>query len=85
MNHYAHQKTAIVNNTIHAYSETPNANSKNDLLIRTLERKINPLESGMVQFSYCSMETTNCMLGLHCTCLKQKAFEDEVGFIEIKP
>ena len=56
-----------------------------DLLIRTLERKINPLECGMVQFSYCSMNTTNCLLGPHCTCLKQKASEAGGGFIEIKP
>ncbi|NII27076.1 hypothetical protein HB364_18450 [Pseudoflavitalea sp. X16] len=55
-----------------------------DLLIWTLERKINPLESGMVQFSYCSMDPANCLLGLHCTCLKRKASEDGGSFIEIK-
>src|SRR5687768_6965515 len=46
-----------------------------DLLIRTLERKINSLEGGMVQFSYCSMAPANCLLGQHCTCLTQKASE----------
>ena len=56
-----------------------------DLLIRTLERKINPLESGMVQFSFCSMQPANCLLGQHCTCLKQKASEGGGGFIVIKP
>jgi hypothetical protein len=55
-----------------------------DLLIRTLERKINPLESGMVQFSYCNMNPSNCLLGLHCTCLTRKASEGG-GFIKIKP
>lgn len=54
-----------------------------NLLIRTLQRKINPLESGMVQFSYCSMNPDNCLLAQHCTCLKQKASEGG-GFIEIK-
>lgn len=51
-----------------------------DLLIRTLERKINPLESGMVQFSYCSMNPNHCLLGHHCTCLTRKASEG-VGFM----
>jgi hypothetical protein len=61
------------------------ANLVYDLLIRTLERKINPLESGVVQFSYCSMNSANCLLGQHCTCLTQKASEGGGGFIEIKP
>src|SRR4051812_33597121 len=60
------------------------ANLVYDLLIRTLERKINPMESGVVQFSYCSMDSTNCLLGLHCTCLTQKASEEGGCFIEFK-
>ena len=54
------------------------------LLIRTLERKINPMGSGMVQFSYCRMDPSNCLLGQHCTCLKQKPSEDGGSFIEIR-
>jgi hypothetical protein len=61
------------------------ANLVYDLLIRTLERKINPLDSGLVQFSYCSMNPSNCLLGQHCTCLTQKASGSGGGFIEIKP
>jgi len=61
------------------------ANLVYDLLIRTLERKINPMESGVVQFSYCNMDSANCLLGQHCTCLTQKASEGGGGFIEIKP
>jgi hypothetical protein len=42
------------------------------LLIRMLNRKFNPQNSGMVQFAYCAMNPTNCLLEKHCTCLKQK-------------
>ena len=55
-----------------------------NLLIRTLERKINPLESGLVEFGYCSRYPANCLLGQHCTCLKQKPPEGMGGFIEMK-
>jgi len=55
-----------------------------DLLIRTLERKINPLQPGMVQFNYCTIDPATCSLGHHCTCLKQKPSEGIGSFIEIK-
>jgi hypothetical protein len=54
------------------------------LLILTLERKINPIESGLVQFSYCSMFPADCLLGQYCTCLKLKHSGNGGGFIEIR-
>ncbi len=54
------------------------------LLILTLERKINPMESGLVQFGYCSMNPATCLLGQHCTCLKQKPSGDRGDFIEVR-
>jgi hypothetical protein len=54
------------------------------LLIRILDRKINPLESGLVQFSYCSMNPATCLLAQYCICLKPRASGDEGGFIGIK-
>lgn len=55
-----------------------------NLLVRTLERKINPLESGLVQFNYCSLNPAKCLLGQYCTCLQQKPPEDIGRFIGIK-
>lgn len=43
------------------------------------------MESGVVQFSYCGMNPSNCLLGQHCTCLAQMASGSGGGFIEIKP
>jgi hypothetical protein len=46
------------------------------LLIRMLNHKYNPQNSGMVQFAYCTMNPTNCLLEQHCTCLKIKFPKD---------
>lgn len=54
------------------------------MLILTLERKVNPTESGLVQFGHCSMNPANCLLGQHCTCLKKRPSEDGGSFIEIQ-
>jgi hypothetical protein len=64
------------------------------LLIKALERRIDPDSSFLVEFAYCSGNTKDCPLEKYCTCLKREGQEispsgrneegRKGGFIELR-